>query len=328
MTEPLSGPLSNPETEPTGRSSDPPPPNTTRYAPPSTATMRRTQDTKAALRLLLAQRRRYSAAKRWLNLKWTGMVLIALGAPVVSLIWPDLAVVAGATAGIWIFAGRTIFDHVHQIGTSAAASIQERFDQLVFGMPVSVSRSTLPLEEQIADLVGAPAEFEAAIMKQKLRAWYRLEDPDSARAVAIAQRSNLAYSKSLLDATAKVWVGLTLGWVALLIVISRTQSLSTDEILVGVLFPVLPAGLDVFEYIVGMRKESREREDLARTIEDRLRSNGRPLTPDQLLVWQDSLFRLRSAPAHVPDRIYSWTRNKREQEMHDAARQLSNPRRG
>lgn len=312
-------------TGPTGRRTDPLKLSTTDYAPPGTVTMRQTQDTEAALRLLLAQRRRYSAAKRWLNLKWTGMVLIALGAPVVSLIWPDLAVIAGAIAGIWIFAGRTIVGHMHQTGTTAAASIQERFDQLVFGMPVSVSRSTLPLEEDIADLVGPPAEFEEAITRQKLGAWYSLQDRDPVRAVAIAQRSNLAYSKSLLDITAKVWVGLTVGWMVLLIVISRTQSLSTDEILAGVLFPVLPAGLDVFEYIVGMRKQSREREDLARTIEDRLRAVGGPMTPDQLLVWQDSLFHLRATPAQVPDRIYSWTRTKNERQMHDAARQLSNP---
>lgn len=320
--------MTDPASAPTGRRSEPPHPRITDYAPPSTAAMRHTQDTEPALRLLLAQRRRYSAAKRWLNLKWTGMVLIAFGAPVVSLIWPALAVIAGAIAGIWIFAGRTILGHVHQTGTTAAASIQERFDQLVFGMPVSVSRSTLPLEEQIADLVGPAAEFEAAITKQKLRAWYTLEDRDPVRAVAIAQRSNLAYSKSLLDTTAKVWVGLTLGWVALLILISRTQTLSTDEILAGVLFPVLPAGLDVFEYIVGMRKQSGEREDLARTIEDRLRKVGGPLTPDQLLVWQDSLFHLRSTPAHVPDRIYNWTRNMNEHQMHDAARQLSDAHRG
>lgn len=287
--------------------------------------MRQTQDAGPALRLLLAQRRRYSAAKRWLNLKWTGMVVIALGAPVVSIIWPNVAVIAGAVAGVWIFAGRTLVTKMHEAGTAAAASIQERFDQLVFGMPVSVSRSTLSLEEEIAGMVGPPAEFEAAVTKEKLHDWYSFEDLDPVRAVAIAQRSNLAYSKSLFDTTAKLWAGLALGWVAVLLVVSRIESLSTDEILTGVLFPVLPAGLDVFEYIVGLGKRSREREDLARTIEDRLRAVGGPLTSEQLLVWQDSLFHLRSTPAPVPDRVYNWMRTKNEQQMHDATSQISNP---
>jgi SMODS-associating 4TM effector domain len=52
-----------------------------------------------AYRLLLAQRKLYSKSKKWLTLRWLGMLLIAIAAPVVAVIWPNLAVVAGAIAG-------------------------------------------------------------------------------------------------------------------------------------------------------------------------------------------------------------------------------------
>lgn len=69
------------------------------YTPPSSAEMRERQDEEEALRLLIAQRRLYRRAKRWLGLRWFGMVAIGLGAPVVSVTKPDLAVVAGGSGG-------------------------------------------------------------------------------------------------------------------------------------------------------------------------------------------------------------------------------------
>ena len=44
------------------------------------------QDERDALRLLIAQRRLYRRAKRWLGLRWFGMLVIGLAAPVVAVI--------------------------------------------------------------------------------------------------------------------------------------------------------------------------------------------------------------------------------------------------
>jgi hypothetical protein len=63
------------------------------YTPPSSAEMLVRQDESDALRLLIAQRRLYSRAKLWMGLRWFGMLVIGLAAPVVSVIFPNLAVV-------------------------------------------------------------------------------------------------------------------------------------------------------------------------------------------------------------------------------------------
>src|SRR5690625_1021306 len=105
------------------------------YAPPASSTIKTRQDDLDALRFLIAQRRLYRRAKRWLGLRWFGMVLIGIGAPVASVLWPNLAVAAGAVAGAWIFAGRTILAVAQGGITAQAASVQEQFDFYVFEMP-------------------------------------------------------------------------------------------------------------------------------------------------------------------------------------------------
>jgi hypothetical protein len=105
------------------------------YKPPSSASMLLRQDSKDALRLLITQRRLYRSAKRWLGLRWFGMLVIGLAAPVVSVTNPDLAVWAGAVAGLWIFLGRTVLVFVQSAITAKAAATQEQFDFYVYEMP-------------------------------------------------------------------------------------------------------------------------------------------------------------------------------------------------
>ena len=94
-------------------------PDATGYQPPTSAFVKARQDEVDALRLLIAQRRLYGRAKRWLGLRWAGMVVIGLGAPVFAAIWPNKAVVAGAVAGLWLFLVRTLFMSRQTAGTAA-----------------------------------------------------------------------------------------------------------------------------------------------------------------------------------------------------------------
>ena len=129
------------------------------YTPPSSAEMRERQDEDEALRLLIAQRRLYRRAKRWLGLRLIGMVVIGIGTPVVSVIWPDLTGLAGAVAGLWLFLGRTLFIFAQTSTVAKAAAIQEKFDFLVYGMPGSIDRSVLPSLEEIAKIAGPDARL-------------------------------------------------------------------------------------------------------------------------------------------------------------------------
>lgn len=61
------------------------------------------QDELPALRLLLAQGKLYSRAKRWSFLRWIGFSTIGVAAPILAVITPNASVGVGALAGVWIF---------------------------------------------------------------------------------------------------------------------------------------------------------------------------------------------------------------------------------
>jgi hypothetical protein len=294
------------------------------YTPPLSEEMLARQDDDLAVRLLIVQRRLYSRAKRWLGLRWFGMVVIGLAAPVVSVIWQNLAVVSGAVAGLWIFIGRTALVFAQSAATTKAAATQEQFDFHVFGMPTSIERSTLPSMEEFAAIAGPESNLRTVAADENLLDWYHISPNDAGTiTVAICQRANAAYSDRLLRTTAIVWGSLTGAWIITQIIVSAVVGISLLTFLVGVLFPVLPAFLDVVEYIAGMRKAARGRGDLARSIEQRLKGNAGAIDGNDLLVWQERMYELRRSAPQVPDMIYRIRRAANERAMKWAASQLS-----
>lgn len=298
------------------------------YTPPASSTIKTRQNELDALRLLIAQRRLYRRAKRWLGLRWLGMVLIGIGAPVASVLWPSFAVAAGAVAGTWIFAGRTILAIAQSRVTTQAASVQEQFDFYVFGMSDTTARSTLPSREQIAAVAGPDDQIRKMAESERLVDWYEI-DPANAGGVtiAISQRANASYTDGLLRTTAIVWSVATASWCAVLIVASLLANLTLQTFLLGVLLPVLPAFLDVVQYVVGVWRSAADRADLARAIEGKLGGDSHP-APQELLVWQEQLFDLRRAAPAVPDVIYKLKRNTNERAMRSAVDQLGRRARG
>lgn len=298
------------------------------YAPPASSTIKTRQNDVDALRLLIAQRRLYRRAKRWLGLRWLGMVLIGIGAPVASVLWPSLAVAAGAVAGAWIFVGRTVLAVAQSRVTTQAASVQEQFDFYVFKMPDTTARSTLPSRERIAAVAGPDDQIRKTAESERLVDWYEVNSANSgAVTVAISQRANASYTDGLLRTTAIVWSVATAAWCVVLIVVSLLADLTLETFLLGVLLPVLPAFLDVVQYVVGVWRSASDRADLARAIEGKLGGDPPP-DPQELLVWQERFFDLRRAAPAVPDVIYKLKRKTNERAMRSAVDQLSRRARG
>jgi hypothetical protein len=293
------------------------------YNPPTSATMVARQDEQDALRLLIAQRKLYSRAKRWLGLRWFGMVVIGTAAPVVSVLAPDLAVWAGAVAGLWIFIGRTILVFLQSATTAKAAATQEQFDFYVYGMPSSIDRSSLPSLEDIAKIAGPDEELVNVARREKLLGWYPIRASDAgAVSVAISQRANASYADRLLRTTAITWGVIVVLWATILAVASVASGLSPLMFIAGVLLPLLPAFLDIGQYVIGIWRAARDRGDLARKIAERLRETGEAIEPGELLVWQERLYGLRRSTPEVPDFIYTIHRKANERAMHSAAQQL------
>jgi hypothetical protein len=295
----------------------------TDYEPPAGATIKERQNKPDALRLLIAQRRLYRKAKHWLGLRWIGMVIIGIAAPVVAVAWPTSAVVAGAIAGSWLFVGRTVLLWAQGSLTVRAASVQEQFDFYVFQMPDSANRSTLPTLEGIAAIAGPDDQILRTAEKEELFDWYPIDsDAAGAVALAIAQRANASYTDSLLRTTAIVWAIATAAWTLAVIILSVALHVSLSTFLLGVTLPVLPAFLDVVQYVNGVWRSAAERRALAQAIEKRLRGDDGSVEGQDLLVWQERLFELRRAAPEIPDFLYKLRRKVNERAMHTAAKQL------
>lgn len=295
------------------------------YTPPATgATILIRQDEVDALRLLITQRRLYSRAKRLVACRWFGMLIIGLAAPIIVVIWEQSGVVVGSVAGAWIFLGRTLLLRVQNKGTEQAAAVQEQFDFYVYRMPPGTPRPDLPSLEDISSLGGPDSQITAVAKKENLLGWYVVDPNDAGEvAIAIAQRSNAAYSYRLLRLTGTIWGIVAALWSLVLVIICVVAGLTLTTFLLGVFLPLLPAFLDVKEYIVGVLRSAKDRGALYRKIESRIVDKYHPVTGEDLRVWQESLFDLRRDTPTVPDFMYKLSRRKNEAAMAAAAVQLS-----
>jgi len=292
------------------------------YEAPTSAEMATRQNSDEALRLLLAQRRLHSRAKKWQSFRWIGLLLLGVAAPFISVLIPGSAVVVGAVTGLWLFVGRTMLAWFETRTMTRAAAIQEALDLYIFKMPATVERTSMPSLEDIADLTKAPERLRTVAESEKLLDWYPIAaDHPGAESVAIAQRANASYTGRLTRTAVWVWAGLTLAWLGFLIVWSAVSSLSFGAILLGVIFPVLPAALDVVEYLLSTWRAAHDREDLANTIQSRI-EDGNPILAQELVAWQVQMYDLRRTTPQVPDWLYNLTRNKNEAAMHAAADEL------
>jgi len=298
-------------------------PSSPSYKPPTVPTLHSNQNAPDALRLLIAQRRLYRKAKRWLAARWLGFVVIGIAAPVVSTVWPNCAAVAGAAAGVWIFLGRTWLLTSQEIITARAAAIQEQFDLLVFGMP-SVERAThRSSPEEISLIVGGDSQVRVVAGDEHLLDWYPFKGKDGTIAIGIAQRANVAYTDSLLKTTVSAWSMVIAVWLMALTIFAIAAGLTLGEFVLGVGLPILPAALDAIQLFNGVRRSSADKADLAQEIEDRLAGVPNSVRPHDLLVWQSRLFELRRSAPEVPDFLYKLRRSVNERAMHAGAKELS-----
>lgn len=298
---------------------------TEEYTPPTSASIAETQNTRRALRLLVAQRNMHSKAKRWSTISTVGVAVIAVAAPIISILMPELAIVASAVAGLWIFLGRTLFVNMQLNRTCKAASIQEDFDVLVFGMPALSPKSPRATLEEVEVLAGPDNKLEEKVARQKLREWYPIDTTiPGVESVAIAQRANASYSSRLLNLNSNLWIISLSAWGAISIGIGIAREWELETFLLGVFLPFLPALLDVFEQWKLTKSASRERLELVSSIEEKLLNTDEGhVQPQDLLVWQERMYSLRVSSPQTADFLYRITRKANERAMKGAARELA-----
>lgn len=260
-----------------------------------------------------------------MGLRWAGMAVIAIVAPVVAILFPALATVSGAIAALWAFLGRTSILQQEKRIAERAATVQERFDFNVYSMPSSVPRSSSPSIEDVVALTGDDATVAGSANKQKLRDWYPFDLAQSGKvSVAICQRANVSYTDRLLRTTANLWVWIMGIWAVALVATSIVMKLDVATVLLGIALPLLPAFLDIYDYWRSIRRAAKDRRDLMLAIEAKLASNASEIEDQDLMVWQNQLYELRRVAPQVPDFVYWINRKTNELAMNRAAEEISN----
>lgn len=294
------------------------------YIPPTSgAVLQERQNETEALRLLITQKRLYSKAKLWLNLRWFGMLLSGVISPIVAAIWPQISVFVGGAAGIWLFLSRTLLLYLQENRTMQAAALQERFDFQVYEMPSNTPRSGALTLEEIHKVAGDNNAVRKTAQEEKLLNWYTVpQDVPGTLAVAIAQRSNASYSYMLLKTTVFVWLVIAVVWGIIIVTISLIIGLSLASFILGVLFPLLPALLDVSEHILSLNRSTKDREALYSDIESKIDQDSQSISGENLRVWQETLYELRRSTPTVPDLLYKLRRQKNEEAIASASEHL------
>lgn len=294
------------------------------YTPPSTSQINDAQNDDANLRLLLAQRRLYSRAKVWANVRGFGLGIVAIASPLVVAAWPDAATAAASVAAGWFALNRLVFRPAERRAATPAATIQEQFDTRIFSMPTIAVRDPQVLPEEVTRLAGKRKGRRKAYSTERLRNWYPINlQVDGRVAIAIAQPGNLAYTQELLRRSANLWIGLLAAWAVLAVAIGLAADFSLESFLLAIVLPILPPFLDAADEWQRVRAASKERRALTLEIQDAIANDPKnPISPDQLIGWQSQLFSLRRDTPLVPDWLYGVLRSGIEREMSDAAEDL------
>lgn len=294
------------------------------YTPPDSRDIARAQNGDAQLRLLRAQRRLYSRAKVWANVRGFGLGVVAIAAPILVAVWPSSAMAAGSVAAAWFTLNRLVFKPAERRDATRAATIQEKFDTDIFAMPRIAVRDPQVLPEEITRLAGGRAVRKKAYSAERLRDWYPINQTVDGRvAIAIAQRGNLAYTEALLRRSASVWVGLLTVWGLIAVVIGLVAHFTLQSFLLAIVLPILPPLLDAADEWLCVRSAGKERRALTLEIQEAIEGDRiTHISPDHLISWQAQLLALRRDAPLVPDWLYWWLRPGVEKEMEEAADSL------
>lgn len=201
--------------------------------------------------------------------------------------------------------------------------VQETLDHYLFDMPETITRSEAPSPEDIAIVAGDQDTFTRVAQKEKLLDWYTVHTSSPGIVnIAIAQRSNAAYTDRLIRTMVTVWAIASALWLITLVTWASLTDVTLATFLLGALLPVLPVFLDVTEYVLNTWQAAHDRADLTATIARRLTTARESIQPQDLLVWQERLFELRRTTPQVPNWLYKLNRPKNENAMNQAAQQL------
>ncbi|MGC0141408.1 S-4TM family putative pore-forming effector [Pseudactinotalea sp. Z1732] len=277
------------------------------------------QNTEHAQRLLAAQSRLYTDAKRVHDTRVLTVAALALVTVVVALAVPQGRVVVGAVGGTVTFLWSVLGGAREKRCRKQAAFVQEEFDTFVFDMPWNALAAEHPSPTLIAE---AASRYRGGRTKD----WY----PDASTVarpldILICQRSNLGWGASIHRLYAATITGLLVALVLVGVTVALVGNLTAADALVALAMPLLGPARELIEMIRSNRESSDSKSNVETKVhglwEQTLRRDD-PITIADCRAVQDQILVIRQTNAHVPDWLDGLRRNRSEIAMQQSATHL------
>lgn len=277
------------------------------------------QNSERAQRLLAAQSRLYTDAKRlhdWRVLTVTGLGVLTV---CIALTFPSQRILVGAVGGAATFLWSVLGSERERRRRREAASVQEEFDTHVFNLPWN----NLAVDPPSPTLI---AEAASRYRGNRTKDWY----PHTGAVVRpldvlICQRSNLGWGASMHRLYAAVLAALLVFLPVAGTAVALLAQLTVPEALTAVLVPLLAPARELIEMI----KANRDSTEVKTKTEAKVLSlwSDAMADPSGLTVGdcrgvQDRILGIRQTNAHVPDWLDKLRLSRQETVMQQSAEHL------
>lgn len=276
------------------------------------------QNTSHAQRLLAAQSRLYTDAKRIHDTRVTTVIVLAIVTVVIALAIPSARIVIGTIGGAITFLWSVLGGGRERRCGKEAAFIQEEFDTHVFAMPWNSMAAEHPSPTVIA---AAAARYRG----NRTRDWYPNTEPVVRPFdVLICQRSNLGWGTSVHRLYAAFLTGTLLVLVVAGLAVMLIADLSAVDALTALLVPLLGPARELIE----MTRNNRDSADAKAKADNKVRDlwhrglQGEHITIEACRAVQDQILVIRLTNAHVPDWLDALQRRRNETLMQQSATHL------
>ncbi|WP_152990745.1 S-4TM family putative pore-forming effector [Sphaerimonospora mesophila] len=277
------------------------------------------QNTDYSRRLLAAQSRLYTDAKRIHDVRVATVVVLAIATVALALTLPDLRLVVGTIGGALTFLWSIMASGREKRRRREAVYVQEEFDTHVFGLPWNNFAADHPSPTVIV-------ESAARYRGNRTKDWY----PDTRNVVRpldvlICQRSNLGWGSSMHRLYAACLTGAVVLLVVAGVVVALIARLSAADALTAVLIPFLGPVRELVEMVQANRDSGDMKAKTEAKVLDlwsRGLKDAGAVTIDDCRAVQDRILSIRQSNAHVPDWLDNIRRSHNEALMQESAEHM------
>lgn len=277
------------------------------------------QNTAHAQRMLAAQSRLYTEAKRLHDTRVLTVAALAVATVVAALAFPNARTAVGSIGGAATFFWSVLGGRRETRCRKQATLVQEEFDTYVFDLPWNSIAAEHPSPTLIAD---AAARYRG----NRTKNWYPDTSPVTRPLdILICQRSNLGWGASIHRLYAAILTGLLVALVLIGSAVALIAGLSATDALIALAVPLLGPARELIEMI----RKNRDSADTKVTAETKVHGLWeRALQPDGTITIddcrgvQDQILNIRRTNAHVPDWLDNLRRARNEALMQQSANHL------